>query len=331
MTITETASATTPVERRRLMGQAFDLSGATDVASARHLAGLDWDVEHRPLYVDPPDNLGGLAKVEKERAVVRTDQGKMLGVVGREHKILTNAEMFDFAETLLEAAGTTWADSQPFGGSLNGGRRAFLAFQLGEGVTVAGQDAVSNNLLLVNGHAGNSSFQGVVTPLRDRCSNIVTASLKLGKKALGHFTIQHSGDLDQKVRQAHAMLNVQTAYTREFAALANRMADVSMGIAEFDDFLAELVPVTDTMGGRAKATAAAQRGLFRQNWNTPTLTDDLRLTAWGAINIVTEVLDHGQTDVRRSRTGADERRLNSVHFGTGARTRDRAYRILAGV
>jgi phage/plasmid-like protein (TIGR03299 family) len=333
MSILEAVPAVVAPERRRLMGEAYDLAGATDAASARALAGLEWEAIHRPLYVDLPDD-AGLALAEKERGVVRSDNHELFGVVGREHKILTNAEFFGFADTLLSEADLTWADSSPFGGALADGKAPFLAFQLGEGIEVAGQDAVNTAVLLSNGHVGNTAFTVTVTPIRDRCSNVVRAAIRTGKKgqALFSYTIQHSGDLAEKVRQAQEALSLTSVYMREFGDLADRMAGIDFGLAEFEDFLVELVPVSDDAGDRAKATAEDQRAAFRRNWRTtPTLDADLRSTAWGALNVVTEVIDHGSLDVRRSKVPAAERRMRSVHFGTGAAMRDRAYRLLAGV
>lgn len=318
-------------EQRALMGSAYDLSGATDAASALALAGLDWEPVHRPLYVDLPDD-AGMAHVEKERAVVRSDNHEMFGVVGREHKILSNADMFDFADTLLSEAGLTWAEASPFGGSLAGGKQPFLALRLADDVMIGGVDQVGKTLLLSNGHVGNTAFTATVTPVRTGCSNIVRAVIRQGRKNLTHYTIQHSGDLASKVAEVRSALTLSTHYMREFEAIANRLADVDFGLTEFEDFLVELIPVSDEAGDRAKATAEDQRAAFRRNWRTtPTLDADLRSTAWGALNVVTEVIDHGNLDVRRSKVPAQERRLNSVHFGSGARLRDRAYSLLAGI
>lgn len=332
MTLIEAAPTTTAPAARRLMGSAYALDGATSASEAQRMAGLAWEPTHRPLYVDLPNDQG-LALVEKDRGVVRSDNGEMFGVVGREHKILSNAEMFDFADTLLSEADVAWIDAQPVGGSLGGGKQPFLALQLGEGVQVAGQDAVNCAVLLSNGHVGNTAFTVTITPLRVQCSNVVRAAIKAGKRsALFSYTVQHSGDLAAKVAEARAALSVSSAYMREFEALANSMADIDFDLSSFNDFLVDLVPLSADAGDRAKATAEAQRAAFRNNWHsTTTLTDDLKVTAWGALNIVTEVIDHGNLDVRKSKVGAAERRVNSVHFGAGSRLRDRAYSILAGI
>lgn len=332
MSVIEAAPApVTAPEQRRLMGSAYDLSGATDAASALALAGLDWEPIHRPIYVDLPNDQG-LALAEKERAVVRSDNHEMFGVVGREHKIFTNAAMFDFADTLLSEAGLTWAEASPFGGALAGGKQPFLALRLGDDVMIGGVDSVNKTLLLSNGHVGNTAITATVTPVRTGCSNIVRAEIRAGRKNLTQYTIQHSGDLESKVAEVRAALTLSTHYMREFEAIANRLADIDFGLAEFEDFLTELIPLADDAGDRAKDTVATQRAAFRNNWRTtPTLSDDIRGTAWGALNVVTEVIDHGNLDVRKSKVPAMERRVNSVHFGAGARMRDRAFHLLAGV
>lgn len=328
------APTTSDPKARRLMGSAYALDGATSADEARKAAGLDWEPVHAPLYVDLAaagvgEDDEDPALVEKERAVVRSDTGEMFGVVGREHKIITNEEMFSFADTILEEAGLTWLDAQPVGGALGNGRHPFLALQLGEGVKVAGVDQVNLALLLGNGHAGNAGFVSSVLPLRVSCSNVVTASLRAG---LVRYSVQHSGDVATKVEQARAALGIASAYMVEFADLADRMAAVDMGLAEFDDFLADLVPLKSDAGDRAKKTVEDTRAAFRRNWkDTLTLSDDLKTTRWGALNVVTETLDHGNLDVRKSKIPAQERRVRFVHFGAGAQMRDRAYSLLGGI
>lgn len=322
---------TTAPAARRLMGSAYALSNVSNADEARVAAGLDWEPIHRPIYVDMPDDLGGgMSLDEKNRSVIRNDNGEKFGVVGREHKILSNAEMFAFADSVLTAADTTWEACEPVGGALGEGKQPFLAIQLGEGVQVAGVDAVNCALLLSNGHVGNTAFTGTVTPLRVMCSNVVRAAIR--GKSLFNFTIQHSGILDAKVKGAQEALAVTSAYMREFAALADRLAAVDFDQAMFDDFLTELVPLSPDAGDRAKKTVEDTRATFRRNWReTTTLSDEIRGTAWGALNVVTEVIDHGNLDVRKSKVPAAERRVRSVHFGSGARLRDRAYSLLGGV
>lgn len=335
MSVIEQAPTTSDPRGRRLMGSAFALDGATSADEARVLAGLDWEAEHRPLYIQGDDVEGfededSYVLVEKERAIVRPDTGEMFGVVGREHQLLTNAEMFRFADEVLDAAGTTWADCQPVGGALGGGRQPFLAVQLGEDVKVAGVDAVSCALLLSDGKVGNTAFTGTVTPLVVGCSNVVRAAIR--GKSLYNFTIQHSGNLDGKVKSAQEALAVTSRYMQEFEEVANRLAAIDMGVAEFDGFLAELVPLNPDAGDRAKKTVEDTRAAFRRNWkDSVTLNADLRNTAWGAMNVVTEVIDWGNLDVRKSKVPAPERRVRSVHFGTGAALRDRAFHLLGGI
>jgi hypothetical protein len=197
---------------------------------------------------------------------------------------------------------------------------------------IGGVDKVGLTLLLVNGHAGNGSFLSIATPERTGCSNIVTPVIKKGGNNLAIHRIQHSGDLASKVAEVRTSLALSTSFMREFNDLADRMAAIDLDQAAFNDFLTELVPISDEAGDRAKVTAESQRAAFRQNWrDTLTLTPDLKSTAWGAINVVTELIDHGNLDVRRSAVPAHERRMNSVHFGAGARLRERAYSLLGGV
>lgn len=310
---------------RPLMGGAFDLTGVTSADEARVAAGLAWEPIHRPLYVDLPDDQG-LAHMAKERAVVRSDNYAQFGVVGDQHQSIGNADFFDFADVILREADMTWEDASPVGGALNGGRMPFLCIQLGEDVQVGGIDAVGCALLLVNGHVGNSKFRGVVNPIRLGCGNQVRASI--AALGMASFSIQHSGDIAEKVVKARKGLAITGKYMREFAAMADRLADIDFSFSDFGDFVDNLLPIADDAGDRAKKTNADQKGALRLNWlRTETLTDELKRTAWGALNVVTEVIDHGDMG-RKSSVPLAERRVQSIQFGTGAGLRDRAYALL---
>lgn len=311
---------------RHLMGGAFDLSGATNADEARAAAGLDWEAVHTPLFRSVASEPLPVL-VEKERGVQRDDNEEFFGVVGREHQLLSNEEFFDFADVLLTEADTSWVEAAPVGGALGGGRQPFLCLQLGEGLQIAGVDALNTSILLANGHVGNAAFRGIVNPLRVRCGNVVRASLR--KLGIASFSIQHSGNMAEKMAEARKGLAITSKYMTEFAAMANRLADIDFDLSAFGDFVAELLPIADDAGDRAKKTNAEQRGTLRLNWlNTTTLTDDLKNTAWGALNIVTETLDHGDMAVRKSKVPVAERRMQSIQFGSGAAMRDRAYGLL---
>lgn len=60
------------------------------------IAGLNWEVETRPVFCDGKE-------LTAHRAVVRKDTGDVFGVVGERYRPLQNREQFDWFAPFLES------------------------------------------------------------------------------------------------------------------------------------------------------------------------------------------------------------------------------------
>lgn len=72
------------------------LESSPSCAEALTLAGLDWSVDLQPLFAGDD-----LIDVPAHRAVVRSDTGAVLGVVGDDFVPFGNADAFAFFEPLV--------------------------------------------------------------------------------------------------------------------------------------------------------------------------------------------------------------------------------------
>lgn len=65
-------------------------------AEALKLAGLDWTVEARDMWLN-----GGYEPIPGYKANVRSSDNKVLGVVSNKYRIVQNAEAFAFTDALI--------------------------------------------------------------------------------------------------------------------------------------------------------------------------------------------------------------------------------------
>jgi phage/plasmid-like protein (TIGR03299 family) len=318
-TVTEAAPVTTPVaQRTHLMGGAYDLSSAKSVDEALKLAGLDWE----PTLVPVTAEFKGTKIDTGHHAVLNDKTGKSLGVVGKRFVPVGNRELAEFGQAVVDEADVDWA----VGGSIEGGSLPFLQFKLPHQILVGGVDPVDTWFLATNGHGGNAAMTATITPSRLSCGNQVRSS----RLKHANYRIRHSGNIDDKIVEAREVLGLSFRYMVEFEEIANQLADIDVDVTFFEDFVAELLPIDPDAGVRGTNSVNRQRATLRQNWKaTETLDPDLKATGWGALNVVTEVIDHGNLAVRKSASqSAGERRFKEVHFGSGAKLRDRAFDLL---
>lgn len=96
-------------------GLRVEVVEAPDSAVALKTAGLDWEVARCPVYVD-----GNV--VDDYFANVRMSDNQVLGIVGKDYRIVQNREAFAFTDKLLGNEGVRYDTA----GGLKGGRRVWM-------------------------------------------------------------------------------------------------------------------------------------------------------------------------------------------------------------
>lgn len=267
---------------------------AEEVSSAEmlKLAHLDnWNVRLEDVAI--PDTF------ESDKSysfVARTnpfDNAKtdVLGVVGERYKPLQNEELFDFADTLLDAGGR-WETA----GSIKGGRVVFGALAL-DRETILDPNGVAdkiNTYLLVNtSHDGSIAIQASITPVRVVCAN--TLNMALGNRGRGgtvkqSFKIRHTQTAQGKIAVAREALGLANAYMDEFDKMANAMIQTEITAKQFEDIIALAYPApeNDAKGSFKKHDTKVDmiHSIYNGDFN-----NTISGTAWGAFNGLTERLD----------------------------------------
>ena len=288
-------------------------------AEAMQAAGLDWGVELAPLLASPsPETAGGnLRTVERYRAVVRTTDGKPLGVVGKRYVPVQNADTFAAFDQLAQTGEITYETA----GALDGGRRIWVLAKLpGQIIEVAPDDATECYLLLVNSHDGSGALRILFTPTRVVCQNTLALALHAGQRH--GAAVRHTASAPQRIKEAQATLMLAHAYYEDFAHIARRLVETPCDDRDLTRLLDALLPVDPAEP--APRTVKARENILAL-FTIGEAQRGIRGTAWAALNAVVEFVDHHRPTRGKDQVGRNEARLASAWFGTGAALKQRAY------
>lgn len=261
-------------------GLGVEVQEALNSADALRLAGLDWEVKQRAIQV-----CGG-SKIENYKANVRSTDGVVLGVVSDRYRIVQNADAFSFTDELI--GGDVRYETA---GSLQGGKKIWLLARMPE-KQIAG-DAVEPYLCFSNTHDGSGSIRVCMTPIRVVCNNTLNLALNSAQR---QWSTRHTGDLDEKMKEAHMCLELADVYMGEMAAYADRLANTTITEEKLHKILDEMFPVSEDDSDRKKKNVEKAKDEFMICYFRPDIAKFLN-TAWGAVNAMSDMVTH--TEPRR--------------------------------
>lgn len=155
-----------------------------DDGDVLRLAGLDWTPTLRPMWTSDTD--GNPVAITDKRAVVRSDTGQPVGVVGTGYNVVPNDALMDAIRRIDSADGAIIETA----GCLDGGKAVWLMMRHERFSFTVGKDASHGYLLLTNRHDGTETLRVLPTTIRVVCANTLGAALSNGRSS-GHF-LRHS-------------------------------------------------------------------------------------------------------------------------------------------
>jgi len=257
---------------------------ATGSLEVANLADLDYHLE--PLYVVGPD--GSPQRTDKWTTVglhPLTRERRHIGGYLAENFALETPEMLaDFADQLVEGGAHMNAI-----GLVDEGRRMFISLHITD-LVFGGIDRTSQNLLVTTGFDGSLISTVKVVNFRVECANML--NMALGRRAEHQVTARHTGaGLAFKVDEFRRVLDLAWKSTEALEKEVERLLDVEVTKAKFQEIVHDFVPMPDEASPRQENRVENQRGLIYGNYFTGNamLIND---TAWGAYNALSEFVDH---------------------------------------
>ena len=276
---------------------------------AIRMAELDWTGEPQPLFAF---RNGMAVPVDSHKAIVRSTDEQILGVVGKNWTPLQNVDAFGFLDSLVEDGLMRYHTA----GSLARGSKVWMLAKVADSEIVPG-DRVDHYLFLYNGFDGKTSLRVLWTDVRVVCRNTARAALSQGRGQ--GISIRHTANIKQKLSQAQKVLGISQDVFAQSSHFMKVLADTSMTTSSWVDFCLELIPepATDEDGNvskRARTRVDNQRREMTDLFLNGTGMDipGVSHTAWAAYNAVTEYATW-----HRSSRSSQDKRFESLLFGAG--------------
>ena len=236
------------------------LENAPTIEQALAVAGLDWDVVQRPLYVESttdslpnldldavmsmgePDPIATRLEVPGFVAQYRKTDDSFLGIVTNNYTTLQNIEALAAYAPLVES-GDLILEA---GGSLMGGKKCWLLARFADNAEVKDGDVLLPYMLIAWGHDGKSGVLQALTITRVVCWNTLQAAgfkegnpLK-GEQSSDRITVAHTGDVAKKVATAAKSLVIARASFASSVEVYKAMADKAVDVQTVKDFAREV-------------------------------------------------------------------------------------------
>lgn len=139
-------------------------------------AQYNWEIEQRMLYTT--NNSGIVEEVDDYKALVRSDNDKMLGVVGQNYAPMLNATFAEIVNTVEDKTACTLRTY----GEQSDGKKLYAKlthpkmkdFKMPSNVG----DEIASSIVIANGHAGALAFRMYIEYMRLICLNGLTIPVR---------------------------------------------------------------------------------------------------------------------------------------------------------
>lgn len=283
-----------------------------DWDEARVIAGLAWEPEERPLWIERPVPYGEpvpatarpigndryVHPVSSQKAIVRSDTGAHIGTVGSDYQPITHAVMGEMVEALTDQPHVKIETLVV----LREGRQVAATILLDEPYTLPGDDSETlPYLVLLNSHDGSSAAKAMATQVRVVCANTYQAAALDGDRTGRQFVFRHTAGVMDRINEAKESIAGARDDAAQWLALATELAALPAPAGAVDRFLSEFIPepAADVVSERVRRNIADARQTFRLTYEaSPTCAANFG-TGLGLVHAAVEYLDHAR--VYRSR------------------------------
>lgn len=274
-------------------------------------AGLDWNVVKTPIHYSVD---GKQLTVDNKFAIIRNDNNKALGIVGKDYVPVQNREAFSFFDALVNEKEAIYHSA----GALGVGERVWVLAKLPTDIVIGKDDLVKNYALITNAHDASGVLMALMTPTRVVCNNTLTAALH---HATNKVLIRHTKNVHENIKQAHELLGLSNRFRVEIQNAFNFLSSKQITEKVAATVLDDLFSFTDDEG-KVKRYGTKIKENILNIYGSSVGGQDMptcRGTAFGLYNAVSFYYDNAR-DYKNN-----DRRASSTWFGGAAKVRQRAF------
>jgi phage/plasmid-like protein (TIGR03299 family) len=276
--------------------------GQVDVDTILVAAGLDWQVESSPIhrklereveYLDGETTTSvTFPELTGWQMLWRSDTSGVLSVQKDSYTRVQNRESAEILVALLESDKAITFDT---GGSVNDGAQCYLTALLDEPFHITGDDSPIHQYAAVTwAHDGSGAVQASSTSVRRVCANTLKAAEIESKRAGTSFTFRHTRNVQDRIADARAVILGLRQDRDGFREFAEELAAIRITDEQREEFILRFVPepAADVVSPRVRENIRVARQQVRHVFDTATMPDTHRNTAYGLVLAAGEYLDH---------------------------------------
>ena len=261
----------------------------------------NWNVRLEPVATHTPESWRDSSG---SQFVIRTnpfDAGTdVLSVVGSRYKVVQNEELFAFADNILDGDESCKWESA---GSIKNGKVVFGSLTVPRTMVLDPQGANDETklyLIVWTSHDGSVAVQAAITPVRVVCQNTLNLAMNRAKQS---FKIRHTQTADGRILAAREALGLTFNYMDEFEKQAKTLFETSVTDKKFHEIIRAIYPKPAEDSSKAGLTKWENKVVLVDDlyFNSPTNTN-IKGTAWGVVNALTERLDYFRSGRGNSET-----------------------------
>lgn len=289
-----------------------DVSSARNSQEAMQLAGLNWDVESKPIFDEHGNELPNF------KANVRSDDDGLLGIVTDKYHIVQNADAFKFTDDLVNNGNIKYERA----GVFRNGKSIWLLGKMPE--TKVLNDEVAPYIVFINSHDGSGSVRVAMTPIRIICSNALNVALKNASRT---WSARHMGHIQTRLTEAQHTLGLANNYMVALNEEAERLANEKISDTQVEQVFALINPIDYKNDSERKIKNIMK--IKQQMFECYAAADISKYygTMYGLLNAIADMTTH-QTPTRVAR---NFRENNWLRITNGHPTLDTFYKTMTTV
>lgn len=287
-------------------------------------AGLDFEVEKRPVYIFPEIEQDGInvpdaIKIPNRFATIRTDRNTPLGIVGKDYKVVQNIDAFSFFD---EIVGNTKGVLYETAGAIYGGSKIFITAKLPTYIKVGKDDLIEQYIFLTNTHDGSGSIIAAFTPIRICCNNTLNAALRNCSNVV---KIKHTANAMDRLKEAHRLMGIVDTVSPLLEGIFNQWSKVRITDIELQELIKKVMAPSKEVLERVRLGDYEQLStvfkntcdrVFEYAHTAPSQQlETTRGTLYGAVNAITGFYQN------ICEYKSDAAKINSIIYGGTAQQR----------
>lgn len=282
---------------------------AMTAEKAIELANLGYEVCKTPALATIN---GNTIQVPEKFATYRKDTGAIFGIVGNRYEIVQNKDAFNFFDAIIGEKQAIYETA----GALGQGERIFITAKMPDFIRIEGTDDLTEvYVMLTNSHDGSGAVIAAVTPIRVVCQNTLNAALK---STISRVSVRHTTNVNANLENAHKLLGITHKYVEQLNECFNVLAKKFITDAQVKTLVETLFKSEKEDSTRIKNIREA----VMLSYHTGVGQENIRGTAWGALNGITHYIDH----VKEYKDA--DAKLTNVIEGAGAKITEQATALL---